>query len=92
MPQLLFFESLLDGILVGARERGEYEFAGVWVASVDGEVVAFSNDVDYAFEVAEVQVGVYALGVKIEGKVNEIHVAGPFSIAEQTALHAICAG
>lgn len=56
------------------------------MARVNGEVITLGNDIDNGLEIAEVEAGRYALGVQVEGQVDEIHVAGSLSISEETAL------
>ena len=44
MTHALGLEALFDGVLMGARERSEYELACVGMTGMDGKVVAGSDD------------------------------------------------
>jgi hypothetical protein len=59
------------------------------MALMDREVVTLSDDVDDALYIAEVDVGVDTLGVEVESKIDEVDVAGAFSVAKQASLNTI---
>lgn len=59
------------------------------MAWVDREIVTLGDDVDDMLKVAEVEIRVDALGVEVQGEVDEIDVAGTFAVSEQTALDSV---
>jgi hypothetical protein len=85
-------ETFLDGVLVGAGEGGEDEFAGVGLAIGDGHAGGAFVDFANGGEIGEVEAGFDAMGVKIEGDDDDIEVAGAFAAAEEGAFDAIGAG
>jgi len=56
---------------------------------MDGEVIALYHCIDDALEIAEVQAGVDALRIEIQGKIDEVNVSCPFTISEEAAFNAI---
>ena len=63
MPFRLILEAFLDSILMRSGKGSEDEFPCIWVAGVNGKVIALSYDIDDALEIAEVDVRVDALRV-----------------------------
>lgn len=56
---------------------------------MDREIIALCDDVDDMLKIAEVEIRVDALGVEVQGEVDEIDVAGTFAVSEQTALDSV---
>lgn len=56
------------------------------MAWVDRKIIALCDDVDDMLKIAEVEIRVDALGVEVQGEIDEIDVAGTFAVSEQTAL------
>jgi hypothetical protein len=63
VPFRLILETFLDGILMGPRKGSEDEFPCIWVAWMNGKVIALSYDVDDALNIAEFDVWVDTLRV-----------------------------
>lgn len=80
--EFLGFETLFDGVLMTARECGEHKLTSVWVSRVDGEIVAIDDAVDEGLDVREIETGVNALGVLIQGKSDDVDVSCTLSISE----------
>src|SRR5690606_10900713 len=89
---LLLGEAFLDGVLVRAREGREDQVAGVGMARVHGQLVAVLDAAPHFVDIGEVEAGVYALGIQIEGQGDKIDVAGALAVAEQAAFDAVGAG
>lgn len=56
---------------------------------MDREIVTLRDNVDDMLKIAEVEIRVDALGVEIQGEVDEIDVAGTLAVSEQTALDSV---
>lgn len=63
MPFRLILETFLDGILMRSRKGSKDEFPCIWVAGVNGKVIALSYDIDDALDIAEFDVWVDTLRV-----------------------------
>lgn len=59
------------------------------MAWVDREIITLRDDVDDMLKIAEVEIRVDALGVEVQGEVDEIDVAGTFTVSEQTAFDSV---
>ena len=90
--RLLSGKPLLDGVLVGAGEGRENEITDVRVARVDRELGAVFESAGDGIDVGEVEAGIDALRVHVEGEGDEIDVAGALAVAEEAALDAVGAG
>lgn len=86
------FEAFLDGVLVGAGEGAYDKLATVGCAGVDGDFSAVFNSVDDGGYIAEVDIGVDALGVEVECEGDEVDVSGSFAVAEEAAFNAVRTG
>ena len=84
--------ALLDGVLVRAGEGGVDELADVGVAHVDRQPVRVLGDVAGLVDVADVELGVDALGEEVEREVDDVDVAGALPVAEERPLDAVGAG
>ena len=82
-------EPLLDRILMGPRERGEHQFAGVRMARVHRQRRAVFGGADDRADVAEIELRIDALRVQVHRQRHQAHVARSLPIAEQAALHPI---
>lgn len=59
---------------------------------MDRNVVALRHDFDDSIDVGEVNFRVDALGVKVQGKIDQVNIACTLSVSEQTTLDAISTG
>jgi hypothetical protein len=83
---------LLDGVLVGAGEGREHEIPDVGVARVDRELGAVFESAGDGVDVGEIEAGIDALRVHVEGEGDEVDVAGALAVAEKAAFDAVGAG
>ena len=84
--------AFLDGVLVGAGERGEHQVASVGMAFVNRQLVdGFHGGAD-ARHVAEIQLRVHALREEVHRHGHEVAVAGALAVAEQRAFHPLGTG
>lgn len=88
----LVLETLLDGILVRAGERGEYQFPSIRVPWMHREVIALGDNVDNVLYVAEVDVWVDALGVIVQREIDEVDIPCTLPISKEAALYTVCSG
>lgn len=65
MPQSLRIEPLFNSILMSPSESREYEFTSVGVSRVHRHLVAFGNDVDDVFKIAEIEMRGDTVGVHV---------------------------
>ena len=84
--------ALLDGVLVATRERRVHQVAGVGMAGMDRQAVAVLGHAAQVVDVVQVELGVDALGEKVEREGDHVHVAGALAVAEQGALDPVGAG
>ena len=85
-------EALPDGILVGPGESGEDQFPGVRMAGFHLHLGdAFADPFD-PVDVGEIQLGIDVVGVHIEGQGDDVHIPGPFPVAEQGPFHPVGSG
>ena len=89
MPCTLSFEALFDGVLVRARESREDEFTSVGVPWMDRKIVALSDDIYGALDVAEVEIWWNALAVKIESEIDQVDIPCSFTVSKKAAFYAI---
>src|SRR5690606_28157530 len=71
---------------------GVDQVAGVGVARVHGQAGAVLDGSADVVDVGEVQLRVHALRVQVQGKGDQVDVAGSLPVPEQAALHAVGAG
>ena len=62
------------------------------MARVNRQLGAMLVGAGHGVDVREVELRIDALGVHVEGKSHEVHVAGALAVAEETALDAVGAG
>src|SRR3979411_2593083 len=79
-------EALLDRVLVRARKRRVYQFAGIGMAWMYRQPVAILDRLDDRIDVSDAQLGINALAEEIQCQGHQIDIAGSFAIAEQGAL------
>ena len=92
VPDVVFLargKRLLDRVLVRARERGIDQVARVRVAGVHRQLVAMLHGAADFVDVREVQSGVHALRIEIQGDVHQVQVAGALAVAEEAAFEAV---
>jgi len=63
-------------VLVGARERGVHEVAGVWLARRDGEPGAVLRDPAQLVDVADVEFRVYTVRHQVQCQRDDVDAAG----------------
>ena len=85
-------KTLLDGVLVGAGERGEHEVAGVRMAFGDLDLVAVFDGLADFRNVGVVDLRIDALGQEVQTKGDQVDVAGTLAVAQQAAFHAVGTG
>ena len=85
-------EALLDGVLVGAGERGVDEVAAVGVPLGDRQLVAVLDRAPDLVDVGEVDLRVDALGEEVQPQGHQADVAGALAVAEEAALDPVGAG
>ncbi|GIX29328.1 MAG: hypothetical protein KatS3mg123_3209 [Burkholderiales bacterium] len=85
-------ESLLDGVLVGARERRVHQVARVGVARVHRELGAVLDAAAHLVDVVDLEPGMDALGIQVQRQGDQAHVAGAFPVAEKAPLHPVSPG
>src|SRR5712671_7870293 len=85
-------EALVDRVLVGARKRRVYQFAGIGMTWMHRQSVAILDRLDDRIDVSDAQLGINTLAEEIQCQGHEIDIAGSFAIAEQSALDPLGAG
>ena len=85
-------QALLDGVLVGAGERGKHEVARIRMTFGDLQLVAVLDRLANLRHVGVIDLRIDALGEHVEPERDQIHVASTFAVAQQTAFHAVGAG
>ena len=85
-------QTLVDGVLVRAGERGEHQVAAPGVALGDGQLVAELDGAPDLVDVREVDLRVDALAEQVHAQRHQADVAGALAVAEQAALDAVGAG
>ena len=75
-----------------AAERGENQLAGVRLARRHGHAGAALINVNEQIEIREIQFRINAMLVKIQRHGHDVQIARALTVAEERALHAICAG
>ena len=83
--------ALLDGVLVRTGKSGEYQLAGIRMPLVNLHLGAGFIDMPDVVDIGEVQLGVHALGIHIHGHYHNIRITGALAVAEEGALHPLCA-
>ena len=91
-PFALRGHALVDGILMGAGEGGEDQLAGIRMARAHRQLRAGVGDLDQAAQIAQLQAGVHALRVEVEGDRDDVDVTGALAVAEQGPFDALAAG
>ena len=81
--------SLADGILMGARESGEYQFSCVGMARVDGHSSEFHVGFCYGANVWKIKSGIHALGKHVQGYGYNVQVSGTLAVTKQGAFHTV---
>ena len=56
---------------------------------MDRKIIALRDDIDNALEIAEIQVRMDALSVKIKSKVDNVNISRPFAVTEQATFYSI---
>ena len=74
------------------RKRGEHQIADVGVPRMHRQLVAVLDRAPHLVDVGEIQPRMHALGIQVQGQIDDVEVAGAFAIAEQTAFDAVAAG
>ena len=85
-------QTLLDGVLVRAAERGEDQLARVRLAGRNRHAGAALIDFTHRVQIAEVELRVNAVHVEVQRHGDEVEVAGALAVAEERALDAVRAG
>src|SRR6266550_3789583 len=86
MSNLLSFETLLDGILMRAREGREDEFTGIWVPWVDREIIALSHNIYDALNIAKIEIRRNPLAIKIESEINQVDISCSLPVSKEAAF------
>jgi hypothetical protein len=89
MPFLLVLKAFLDCILMRAGEGSEDQLPSVWVAGMDGQVIALSDNVDNTLNVAEFDVRVDTLRVVVQSEIDEVDVPCALPLSKKAAFYAI---
>ena len=85
-------EALVDGVLMAAGEGGEHQLAHIGLPLAHLHLGAPLVHVPDGVDVGEVQLGVHALGVHVQGQGDHVHIAGALAVAEQGGLHPLGPG
>ena len=91
-PLALRGHALVDRVLMRAREGGVHQLAGVRMAGIDRQFRTGVGDSDQTAEIAQIQAGIHALRVQVEGDRDDVDVAGALAVAEQRAFDPLAAG
>ena len=79
-------ETLLDGVLMRAGERGIDQIASVWMARMHRQTVAVLGNSTQVIDVTDVELGIDAHGEQVHGDVDDVDIAGALTVAKQRAL------
>ena len=91
-PVSLRGHPLVDGVLMRAGEGGEHQLAGIRMPGIDRQFRTGVGDSDQTAEIAQIQAGIHALRVQVEGDRDDVDVAGALAVAEQRAFDPLAAG
>ena len=80
----------MDGVLMTAGERREYELSCVRMARMNRQLRAFTGYRANFIHVSEIQHRVHALTVEIHRHGHDVHIARPLTVAQQRAFHPAC--
>src|SRR3989338_3032266 len=72
-----------------ARECREYELSSIRVARMHGHVGAILIHFDNAVDVAQIELRIDSLGVKVECERDYVDIPRALAVAEERALHAL---
>ena len=82
-------ETLLDRVLVRPRERGKYEITRIGRPGMDIHARYAFVHFPYSVQVREVQIGMHALRVHVQGNSHYIKISGTLTIAEKSAFDSV---
>src|SRR4029077_12854839 len=68
-----------------------HEVTRVGMARMDRQLVACLDRSAEVVDVRDVELGLYALAEQVERQRDQVYVSGALAIAEEGALHALCA-
>lgn len=54
------------------------------------KIIALSDDIYRGLNVAEVEIWRNALGIKVEGKIDQVDIPCSFTVSKKAAFYAIC--
>ena len=83
-------EAFLDGILMATRKRGVDQLAAIGMPRMDRQFVAIFDRADHPVDIREIERGIDALRVHVEGHRNEAAIARPLAVSEQAAFDSVC--
>ena len=81
--------AFLDRILVRARKRRVDQIADVRMSRLHRQAVAMLRDATQGIDVTQIELRVDPLAEQVHSQVHDVHVAGPFSVAEECALNSV---
>ena len=86
---LAVLHALCDSVLMAAGECREHQSSGIGGALINVHSGAFLIHADKVWHIGKVELGVNTVAIHIHCKGDNIHVAGSFAVAEESALYPV---
>ena len=81
--------ALCDGVLVRTGESCKYQLSAVRLSRVHFHISELFIHIHYVRHVGEVELRVYAVGKQVHRHSHYVHVARPFSVAEEGSFNSV---
>ena len=77
---------------MGAGKRGKHQLTHIGVAHRNGHPGGALIYLADAVDIVQIKAGVNRLGVHIQRDGNDVHIAGPFTVAEKSTFDSVRPG
>ncbi len=92
LPLFAPVHAFCDRILMAAGKRGKHQRSGIRASFMDVHSGTFLISPDDSRHIRQIQLGIYAMRIQIHRQCDDIHIAGPFPVAEKRPFDPLCAG